>query len=76
MLSSETKFSVGLAAGLKFLIGGMGSRLGIRAQARWVPTWITSSSSIFCDDNDDCFVVVDGDRFDQIEASLGLIVRF
>ena len=67
-LESETKLSLGLGAGLKWLPA---SRVGARLQARYTPTYLDDTSSEFCDPFGFC-----QGWLHQFELSGGVVIRF
>jgi opacity protein-like surface antigen len=67
-LEGETKVSLGLGAGLKWLPT---SRLGARLQARYTPTHLNDASSDFCDPFGFC-----QGWLQQFEMTGGLVLRF
>jgi opacity protein-like surface antigen len=67
-IDTETKLSVGLGAGLKWLAS---KRLGARLQARYTPTYLNDSGSDFCDPFGFC-----QDWLHQLELTGGLVFRF
>lgn len=67
-LESETKLSLGLGAGVKWLPA---SRLGARLQARYLPTHLNDTESDFCDPFGFC-----QGWLHQLEVSGGLVVQF
>jgi opacity protein-like surface antigen len=68
-LPSETKFSFGLGAGLKYF---WGESFGLRAQARYKPTLLgDEDAGDFCDPFGFC-----QDRLDQLELLGGVVFRF
>ncbi|HEY6725994.1 MAG TPA: hypothetical protein VI197_18295 [Polyangiaceae bacterium] len=70
----EWRFSVVLGAGVKIAIV---DRFGIRLQGRFLSTFLSSESTIFCPGNGEClFVVGDTTATFQGEASLGAYVAF
>lgn len=70
----EFRFSIVLGAGVKIAIV---DRFGIRLQGRFLSTFLSSESTIFCPGNGKClFVVGDTTATFQGEASLGAYVAF
>jgi hypothetical protein len=49
--------------------------LGLRLDARWIPTWVTTGSGVWCDPFYGCFETGTGEYYDQFEVSLGLILK-
>ena len=70
---SETKFSVSLGGGLKWFTGG--GHLGLRLQGRWTPTYINSTSEGYFCNAFSCFTVTETNYLNEVEISLGLIIR-
>jgi opacity protein-like surface antigen len=67
-IDTETKLSVGLGAGLKWLPSKL---LGARLQARYAPTYLNDAGSDFCDPFGFC-----QDWLHQLELTGGLVFRF
>jgi outer membrane protein with beta-barrel domain len=67
-IDTETKLSLGLGAGLKWLPS---KRLGARLQANYTPTYLNDKGSDFCDPFGFCQNWVH-----QFEVTGGVIVRF
>ena len=67
-LDGETKLSLGVGAGLKWLPT---SRFGARLQARYRPTYLDDSSSDFCDPFGFC-----QSWLHQFELTGGVVLRF
>jgi hypothetical protein len=73
-VSGNTRFSGTLAAGLKLFPG---PRFGLRAEARWTPTYIKSDAAgWWCDPFWGCYVVGNAQYANQFELSGGVILRF
>jgi hypothetical protein len=72
-LSSTTKFSFNLGGGGKVFFH---NNVGVRFQARWIPTFIQSGEAIWCDWYGWCWAVPTGDYLHQFELTGGLILRF
>jgi hypothetical protein len=71
-----TRFSFGLGAGLKEFLG---SRLAIRAEAKWLPIWINPEVGAWACGTvgvGGCIVVLTGRLTQQFELSVGPVVRF
>jgi opacity protein-like surface antigen len=67
-LPSETKLSLGVGGGLRWLPA---QRIGARLQARYTPTYLHDASSDFCDPFGFC-----QDWLHQFELTGGVVVRF
>jgi opacity protein-like surface antigen len=67
-LPSETKLSLGVGGGLRWLPT---QRIGARLQARYTPTYLHEGSSDFCDPFGFC-----QDWLHQLELTGGVVVRF
>ena len=67
-LDGETKLSLSLGAGLKWLAS---RKFGARVQVRYTPTHLNDSSSDFCDPFGFC-----QSWLHQFEAKGGLLIRF
>jgi len=50
-------------------------RVGIRLDARWIPSWVTTGSGVWCDPFYGCFSTGTGEYYDQFEVSAGLILK-
>ena len=71
-----TRFSFGFGAGLKQFLG---SRLAIRAEAQWLPIVVEPSVSGFACGTiqfGGCLVVLNGELVQQVQLSIGPVVRF
>jgi hypothetical protein len=71
-----TRFSFGFGAGLKQFFG---SRLAIRAEAQWLPIVVEPSVSGFACGTiqfGGCLVVLNGELVQQVQLSIGPVVRF
>jgi hypothetical protein len=71
-----TRFSFGFGAGLKQFLG---SRLAIRADAQWLPIVVEPSVRRFACGTiqfGGCLVVLDGELVQQVQLSIGPVVRF
>jgi opacity protein-like surface antigen len=74
-LGDEWRFSLALGAGLKVLL--VGEWLGLRFQGRFLTTFLSSESQVFCPGNGKClFVVGDTTATFQGEGSIGAYVAF
>jgi hypothetical protein len=67
-IDTETKLSLGVGAGLKWLPS---KRLGARLQATYAPTYLNDKGSDFCDPFGFC-----QDWLHQFELTGGVVVRF
>ena len=67
-LNSETRFSLGVGAGLKWLPT---RKAGGRLQVRYIPSYLHDAASDFCDPFGFC-----QDWLHQVELTGGVIVRF
>lgn len=73
-ISSDTRFSTTWGGGVKFYAG---PNVGVRAAARWTPTYITSTDvGIWCDPWYGCWAVGDPDYSHQFELSGGITFKF
>jgi opacity protein-like surface antigen len=73
-IPGQTKFSTTWAAGVNFFPA---PRFGVRAAARWTPTYIKSDSAgWWCDPFWGCYLVGDPQYANQFELSGGFTVRF
>ncbi len=71
-LSSETKFSAQLGAGANYRLS---NSLLLRADIRWVPSFIGSGGSAFCKGGG-CTIEFSSDFYSQVQANLGVMFRF
>lgn len=73
--SSITRFAFDLGAGAKY---NFNRRFGMRVQAKWSPTYITTSAGGFwCDPVwGGCWVVGDNHFLNEFDAAVGLTLRF
>jgi hypothetical protein len=71
-LSSETKFSFSLGGGAKIPLG---TRLGLRLEGRAFMTTLDSGGALFCS-NGQCNIAASSSLFAQLEASVGLTLKF
>jgi hypothetical protein len=71
---SETvgRFAWSLGVGIR---REMGERLAIRVDGRWLPTWVTTGSGVWCDYYYGCYTAGTGEYYDQWETSLGVILK-
>jgi opacity protein-like surface antigen len=67
-IDTETKLSLGIGAGLKWLPS---KRLGARLHAKYTPTYLNDTGSDFCDPFGFC-----QDWLHQFELTGGVVVRF
>jgi opacity protein-like surface antigen len=74
-VSSITRFAFALGAGAKY---NFNRRLGVRLQAKWSPTYITTTSGGFwCDPVwGGCWVVGDNHFLNEFDVTTGLTLRF
>lgn len=72
-LSSETFLSGNLGIGWMLPIG---RRAGIRFEARGYGILVDNDSALFCGSNTGCIVSIKGNAVYQVEALVGLSVRF
>jgi opacity protein-like surface antigen len=68
-----TKFSVGVGGGLRYFFS---RHMGIRMQARWSPTRMSPSGSMFCNWWGFCWSIANAHFLHQGDATAGLIFRF
>jgi hypothetical protein len=71
-----TRFSFGFGVGLKQFLS---SRLAIRAEAQWLPILVDPSVSGFACGTiqfGGCLVVLSGELVQQLQLSIGPVVRF
>ena len=65
------RFAWNIGAGLRRDID---QKLGLRADFRWAPTWISTGTGVWCDPFF-CYPVTEGEFFDQWEVTGGLIIK-
>lgn len=70
--NGETEFNWSLGGGAKVFFN---DQLGMRLGVRWTPTYVDSDPAYFCDAFGFCYSVSDYDYFNQVEMSVGLIIR-
>jgi len=66
------RFAWNLGAGVR---RDVNEKFGIRADFRWIPTWITTGESVWCDPFYGCWPVSEGEFLDQWEVTGGLIIK-
>jgi hypothetical protein len=54
----------------------LAKHVGLRLQAQWIATRISSSSEVFCTSQGFCYISADGELLDQFEAAAGLTIKF
>lgn len=69
---SDSQFSVSLGGGYKHMFN---DRLGLRLQARWIPTYVNSDDPYVICDPFFCYTVADDNYLYQTEVSAGLVIR-
>ena len=69
---SVGRFAWSLGVGIRH---DFGDRLGIRVDGRWLPTWVTTGSGVWCDYYYGCYTAGTGEYYDQWETTLGLILK-
>jgi opacity protein-like surface antigen len=72
---SLTRFSMSLGGGAKF---NFSENVGLKAGIRWMPVYIGSSDTdyYYCDPYWGCWEMYDSHYLNQVDTSLGLIIRF
>lgn len=70
-LDSETRFSLGLGAGVKFFVT---RNVGFRLEGRGLFTALSSDSRVFCSGG--CVIKVSSSGFVQWQANAGLVIAF
>jgi opacity protein-like surface antigen len=71
-LDTQGRFAWSLGLGVRH---DMSEKMGFRIDGRWMPTWITTGSGVWCDPFYGCYNVGTGESYDQFELSLGLIIK-
>ena len=66
------RFAWNIGAGLR---RDLGQRLGLRADGRWMLTWLTTGTGAWCDPYYGCYTVGTGEYYDQFELTGGLILK-
>jgi opacity protein-like surface antigen len=73
-VSGETRFSWSIGGGVKVMAG---ERIGFRFQAKWAPTYIsTTSGGIWCDWWGYCYAIPVSNYMNQGEFTGGVFFRF
>jgi hypothetical protein len=73
-VSGETRFSWSIGGGAKVMAG---EKIGFRFQAKWTPTYIsTSSGGVWCDFWGYCYVIPVSNYMNQGEFTGGIFFRF
>jgi hypothetical protein len=54
----------------------LAKHVGLRLQAQWIATRISSSSEVFCTSQGFCYIAADGELLDQFETAAGLTIKF
>jgi hypothetical protein len=70
--SGDSRFSGALGLGLKHQFN---DRIGVRLQARWIPTYVNSDDAYVVCDPFYCYTVADDNYINQTEISAGLVFR-
>lgn len=72
--SGDTRFSWALGAGVKH---DLNDRLALRAQVRWIPTYVnTDDAYVVCDPwYGFCYTVGDDNYINQTEIAAGLVIK-
>jgi opacity protein-like surface antigen len=72
--SSETKFAFTAGGGVKYWFS---QNIGIRAQARWAPTYLFSTpGGTWCNWWGYCYIIPNDHFMNQVEATVGASFRF
>ncbi len=66
------RFAWNIGAGVR---KDVNEKFGLRVDFRWVPTWVTTGESVWCDPFFGCYPVSEGEFFDQVELTGGLIIK-
>jgi opacity protein-like surface antigen len=69
--STTGRFAWDIGAGLRH---DFNERMGLRIDGRYMPTWVTTGNSVWCDPFY-CYPVSSGEFFDQFELTGGLIIK-
>ena len=69
--SSNTRFAWDIGAGVRH---DMNEKVAARLQIKWMPTWITTGTGVYCEPYYPyfCYTAGTGESYDQFEVSLGL----
>jgi opacity protein-like surface antigen len=70
-LETVWRFSWNLGLGIRH---DMSDRVAIRLEGRWLPVWVTTGASMYCDPWY-CYSVGTGESFDQFAATAGLSLK-
>ena len=69
---TEWRFAWDIGAGVR---KDVNEKFGLRVDFRWVPTWVTTGTSTWCDPYWGCYPANTGEFFDQWELTGGLIIK-
>jgi opacity protein-like surface antigen len=72
-VNGETRFSWSLGGGIKIMAS---ERVGLRFQGKWIPTYINTSSEVWCDWWGFCYAVPLSQYMSQGEFTGGIFFRF
>jgi len=69
---SNTRFAWDIGAGVKH---DLSEKAGVRLQIKWMPTWVTTGTGLYCDPFYPyfCYTAGTGESYDQFETSLGIV---
>ena len=53
----------------------LSEKAGVRLQIKWMPTWVTTGTGLYCDPFYPyyCYTAGTGESYDQFETSLGIV---
>jgi len=69
--STTGRFAWDIGAGIRH---DFNERMGLRVDGRYMPTWVTTGTSVWCDPFY-CYPVSSGEFFDQFEVTGGLVIK-
>lgn len=70
-LKDVTRFSMQIGAGANYRLG---ESVLLRIDLRWIPTFMDSDGTVFC--NGGCTIAVKSDVYSQFQVNTGLVFRF
>jgi len=73
-VSATGRFAWNIGAGLRH---DFNEKVGLRLDGRWLPTWLTTGSSVYCYPYSiyGCYAMDTGEFYDQFELTGGLIIK-
>jgi opacity protein-like surface antigen len=73
-VSATGRFAWNIGAGLRH---DFSDNLALRLDGRWIPTWFTTGTGVYCDPYYfyGCYPLATGEFYDQFELTLGLLIK-